>query len=207
MCTLSIKRISPTPLLSIMTASTLSSCSSEAAQQTRPVKRRRLEADTRDTTSPSPTTVMQALPSHIDTPTKQTKKPRRSVSFLPAVNVQTIPKWTPEENLAAWYSPLDIHVFKLQEGTDAALLRCIIDNASCITQLPQDVSVYRGLERLLSPQITNEIKDRRKEIVIRVLKEQDRQDIGLDDIERIAEVSRCCSEKAMIWACTLGSLV
>ena len=109
--------------------------------------------------------------------------------------------------MASWYTTLDIHLFKLQEGTDAALLRYIIGNASSISQLPQDCSHYRGLERLLSTQITNEIKERRKNIVKSVLIEQARQQSqGLIDVEQIAKISRTVSDKASFWATTLGSL-
>ena len=109
--------------------------------------------------------------------------------------------------MASWYTTLDVHLFKLQEGTDAALLRCIIGNASSISQLPQDCSHYRGLERLLSTQITNEIKERRKNIVKSVLIEQARQQSqGLIDVEQIAKISRTVSDKASFWATTLGSL-
>ena len=194
---------------------------------TRPMKRRRVSdfESTRQvvvenvdvlppsstTTSISPITTPPPIQQQVSAMKKTTKKnPRRRrsvVSFASSVNVQTIPKWTSEESMASWYTTLDIHLFKLQEGTDAALLRCIIGNASSIGQLPQDTSVYRGLERLLSTQITNEIKERRKNIVKSVLVEQARQQSqGLIDIEQIAKISRTCSDKATLWATTLGSL-
>ena len=164
------------------------------------------------TTSISPITTPPPIQQQVSAMKKTTKKnPRRRrsvVSFASSVNVQTIPKWTSEESMASWYTTLDIHLFKLQEGTDAALLRCIIGNASSIAQLPQDVANYRGLERLLSTQITNEIKERRKNIVKSVLVEQARQQSqGLIDIEQIAKVSRTFSDKAALWATTLGSLI
>jgi len=193
---------------------------------TRPMKRRRVSDfdSTRQvvvenvdvlplssaTTSISPITTPPPIQQKISAMKKTTTKRRRSsvVSFASSVNVQTIPKWTSEESMASWYTTLDIHLFKLQEGTDAALLRCIIGNASSIGQLPQDTSVYRGLERLLSTQITNEIKERRKNIVKYVLVEQARQQSqGLIDIEQIAKVSRTYSDKATRWGATLGSLV
>jgi len=193
---------------------------------TRPMKRRRVSDfdSTRQvvvenvdvlppssaTTSISPiTTPPPPIQQQVSAMKKTATKKRRSVvSFASSVNVQTIPKWTSEESMASWYTTLDIHLFKLQEGTDAALLRCIIGNASSIGQLPQDTSVYRGLERLLSTQITNEIKERRKNIVKSVLVEQARQQSqGLIDIEQIAKVSRTYSDKATRWGATLGSLV
>ena len=197
---------------------------------TRPMKRRRVSdfdstrqvvvenVDVRSslsaTTSISPITtppppIQQQVSAMKKTTTKKPRRRRPSVvSFASSVNIQTIPKWTSEESMASWYTTLDIHLFKLQEGTDAALLRCIIGNASSIGQLPQDVSIYRGLERLLSSQITNEIKERRKNIVKSVLVEQARQHgQGLIDIDQIAKVSRTCSDKATLWATTLGSLV
>ena len=195
---------------------------------TRPMKRRRVSdfESTRQvvvenvdvlppsstTTSISPITTPPPIQQQVSAMKKTTKKnPRRRrsvVSFASSVNVQTIPKWTSEESMASWYTTLDIHLFKLQEGTDAALLRCIIGNASSIGQLPQDVANYRGLERLLSTQITNEIKERRKNIVKSVLVEQARQQSqGLIDIEQIAKISRTCSDKATLWGTTLGSLV
>ena len=193
---------------------------------TRPMKRRRVSdfESTRQvvvenvdvlppssaTSSISPITTPPPIQQQVSSAMKKTTTKRRRssvVSFASSVNVQTIPKWTSEESLASWYTTLDIHLFKLQEGTDAALLRCIIGNASSIGQLPQDVSVYRGLERLLSTQITNEIKERRKNIVKSVLVEQAKQQSqGSIDIEQIAKISRTCSEKAVLWGTTLGSL-
>ena len=192
---------------------------------TRPMKRRRVSDfdSTRQvvienvevlppssaTTSISPITTPPPVQQQVSAMKKTTTKKRRSVvSFASSVNVQTIPKWTSEESMASWYTTLDIHLFKLQEGTDAALLRCIIGNASSIGQLPQDCSHYRGLERLLSTQITNEIKERRKNIVKSVLVEQARQQShGSIDVEQIAKVSRTFSDKAALWATTLGSLM
>lgn len=178
----------------------------------RPFKKRRLELSGHSSSS-SIVSLSSAADSIAAQPilllTKPTKRRRsKGVSFSPSVDVQTIPRWTPEESTASWYNALDIHLFKLQEGTDATLLRHVISSASAIDQLPQDTSIYRGLERLLSEQITNEIKERRKDVVKLVLTEQYEQDrMGVDSPDRIANVSRQISEKATMWACTLGSLV
>lgn len=173
-------------------------------------KRRRLDLDlTFDTatTVPSSTPVVSA-------PEKK-KKTKKSVSFAPNADVRAVPKWTPEEYAASWYSGIDIALFKIQEGTDAALLRCLISAAPCIENLPQDSSVYRGLERLLSQQITAEIKARRRLVVKSVLIEQALQrgqqqlqgaKVLVMDVNRIAAVSRCCSENGAVWARTLGNL-
>lgn len=105
---------------------------------------------------------------------------------------------------------MDIALFKLQEGTDATLLRHLISNAPTVAQLPQETALYRGLERLLSPSITREIKARRRVCVRSVLNEQEVQRRGgveAEGVERLSEVSRCTSDKAAAWARTLGSLV
>ena len=190
-----------------------------SSQISRPLKKRRLDcnlsgsSDCGHASSSSIVSLSSTTDSVTAQPilllTKPTKRRRsKGVSFSPSVDVQTIPRWTPEENTASWYNALDIHLFKLQEGTDATLLRHVISSASAIDQLPQDTSIYRGLERLLSEQITNEIKERRKDVVKHVLTEQYEQDrLGLDDCDRIANVSRQISEKATMWAVQLGSLV
>ena len=77
--------------------------------------------------------------------------------------------------------------------------------------LPQEASLYRGLERLLSPQIIVEIKERRKVTIKSVLVEQAMQrrrgvDVPVDEM-KLAEVSRFYSEKAAVWARNLGGLV
>lgn len=90
--------------------------------------------------------------------------------------------------------------FRYQESVDSALLRTLIQAAAAIDSLPQESAVYRGLERLLSDQITREIYERRKRCVMSVLATQKR---GLD-AEVIAQVSRNCTEKAAAWALTLG---
>jgi len=65
----------------------------------------------------------------------------------------------------------------------------------------------------LSPQIVREIKERRKGVVKNVLVEQARQRSvrsdgkGVLDEMKLAEVSKCCSEKGAVWARNLGSLV
>ena len=190
-----------------------------SSQISRPLKKRRLDcnlcssSDCGHASSSSIVSLSSTTDSVTSQPilllTKPTKRRRSNgVSFSPSVDVQTIPRWTPEENTASWYNALDIHLFKLQEGTDATLLRHVISSASAIDQLPQDTSIYRGLERLLSEQITNEIKERRKDVVKHVLTEQYEQDLsGVDDSDRIAYVSRQISEKATVWAVQLGSLV
>mmetsp|Transcript_43689 Transcript_43689/g.91918 ORF Transcript_43689/g.91918 Transcript_43689/m.91918 type:complete len:192 (+) Transcript_43689:242-817(+) len=146
--------------------------------------------------------------SFVSEQSSSSRKQRRSVSFAPNEEVRVVPRWTAEESIASWYSAIDVTLFKIQEGTDAALLRCLISNASCVEHLPQDASIYRGLERLLSPQIVVEIKNRRRATVKSVILEQERQK-GCNeamDAEKIAEVSRCCSNKAAAWAHSLGSL-
>lgn len=139
-------------------------------------------------------------------------------------SVRTVPRWTPQEHAAAWYSAVDVALFKLQEGTDAAVLRCLIASSPSVESLPRDPSVYRGLERLLSPRITSEIKERRRGVVRAVLVEQAVQrrrrmvssslQGGVvegvptrEDELRLAEVSRSVAEGATAWALTLGGLV
>lgn len=172
----------------------------------RPMKRRRV-SDSAESSSPSQDT---------------NNKKKRSVHFAETAEVRVLPKQEQEgessqPKFKSWYTPIDISLFKLQEGTDAAVLRCIISQASSIEHLPQDAAVYRGLERLLSPQIVFEIRGRRKLVVKAVLTEQAclrQRRLGGDmsvkeneEVLRLAQVSRCCTEKASVWARTLGSLV
>ena len=68
--------------------------------------------------------------------------------------------------------------------------------------------MYRGLERLLSPQIIGEIKERRKVTIKSVLVEQTmqrRRGVVVNDEMKLAEVSIFYSEKAAVWARNLGS--
>ena len=226
MCAMVIAKRDSSSLAEEVSSEVSTTMTAHEVVATRPMKRRRVSdfESTRQvvvenvdvlppssaTSSISPITTPPPIQQQVSSAMKKTTTKRRRssvVSFASSVNVQTIPKWTSEESLASWYTTLDIHLFKLQEGTDAALLRCIIGNASSIGQLPQDTSVYRGLERLLSTQITNEIKERRKNIVKSVLVEQAKQQSqGSIDIEQIAKISRTCSEKAVLWGTTLGSL-
>ena len=113
-----------------------------------------------------------------------------------------VPRWTKDEAASSWYSNLDIVAFKHQESLDAAILRALIQAAPTIDTLTQETAVYRGLERLLSGQIAYEISDRRKRCVMSVLVAQQ---IGLDT-ELIAQVSKNFTDKAAVWALTLGSI-
>ena len=87
-----------------------------------------------------------------------------------------------------------------KEATDAAILRTLIQTTTNIETMPQEPAVYRGLERLLSPQIASEIFDRRKRCVMSVLVAQHR---GLN-VDLIAQVSQNISDKGAAWALTLG---
>ena len=170
-------------------------------------KRRRLDLDfcCDGRITPSAEPINNSKPSSMKK--KSSNKSKRSVSFSPNASIHPVPKWTPQEHTAAWYTGIDTCLFKLQEGTDAALLRALLANAPCVQHMPQNTSIYRGLERLLSPQITSEIKERRRTVVKCVLIEQALQrQQGVCDVNRIADVSRSCTEKASVWALTLGSL-
>ena len=209
MCTITKRPYSAVSMIDMPLPRSISPEEQEEAPVTRslPLKKRRrlvldLSCDGRVTPSTEP--ALTGKPSSM----KKTKKAKKSVSFAPNASVRPVPKWTREEYTAAWYNGIDISLFKLQEGTDAALLRALLSNAPCVQYLPQDTSVYRGLERLLSPQITSEIKERRRTVVKCVLFEQALQrQQGICDVNRIGNVSKCCTEKASIWALTLGSLV
>ena len=139
------------------------------------------------------------------------KKQTRRVHFAESVHdVQIIPRKTADENAAAWYTKLDIALFKLGEREDATLLRYIIASTNSLDELltKESASIYRGLERLLSSQIVAEINKRRLFVVKSVILEQALQRRYLKtDVLRIAKVSKKYSEKATLWARTLGSLL
>ena len=141
---------------------------------------------------------------------KPKKQPRR-VHFAESVHdVQIIPRKTADEIAEAWYTKLDIALFKLGEREDATLLRYTITSTNnSLDELltKESVSIYRGLERLLSSQIVAEINKRRLFVVKSVILEQALQRRYLKtDVLRIAKVSKKYSEKATLWARTLGSL-
>mmetsp|Transcript_56529 Transcript_56529/g.120057 ORF Transcript_56529/g.120057 Transcript_56529/m.120057 type:complete len:201 (+) Transcript_56529:122-724(+) len=200
MCIITTKRDHSMVSITASPCSNSSPIKEECADLSRPTKRSR----------PDDAAVPPSSSFLADSTTSRTA---RRVRFAPAPETCTVQRWTEQESSSAWYTGLDVALFKLQEGTDAALLRCLISNAPCVAQLPQDVSLYRGLERLLSPQITDEIKERRRCVVKRVLAEQAEQRVGgliansVDGEARIAEASRRRSEKATIWARSMGSLV
>lgn len=139
------------------------------------------------------------------------KKQTRRVHFAESVHdVQIIPRKTADENAAAWYTKLDIALFKLGEREDATLLRYIIASTNSLDELltKESASIYRGLERLLSSQIVAEINKRRLFVVKSVILEQALQRRYLKtDVLRIAKVSKKYSEEATLWARTLGSLL
>mmetsp|Transcript_27313 Transcript_27313/g.49259 ORF Transcript_27313/g.49259 Transcript_27313/m.49259 type:complete len:224 (+) Transcript_27313:93-764(+) len=177
-------------------------------------KRRRLDCCNSDTnpSSSSSSSTMMLTPSRSQAPhtASQNKRRQRTVHFAASTETRIVPKWTKAERASSWYSALDVALFKLQEGSDAAILRCLISNALCVEHLPQEASLYRGLERLLSPQIIVEIKERRKVTIKSVLVEQAmqrRRGLKVVDEMKLAEVSRFYSEKASVWASNLGSLV
>jgi hypothetical protein len=128
-----------------------------------------------------------------------------TVRFAPTPHqTHIIPRWTTTESSNSWYSKTDIVTFRYQEAIDASILRQLIAQTPTIHDLPQDSAVYRGLERLLSESILCEINNRRKHCVWNVLMAQRLG--GLDDVEGIARVSMACTEKAVAWALTLGSM-
>ena len=128
---------------------------------------------------------------------------KTKVRFTPKPHdIHVVPRWTEEETSNSWYSQKDIFIFRYQEAMDGALLRNIIKSTPTIDTLPQEAAIYRGLERLLSDQIAQEICDRRNRCVIGVLLAQRK---GLSE-EVMAMVSRNYSEKGVAWALTLGSI-
>lgn len=179
-------------------------------------KRKRLDADHRSNNdtlrvraTPGSSSTSRSPPPHLGTTInhKQGRRHRRTVRFSPSTSneIITVPRWTPAEDCAAWYTTLDINVFKIQEGLDASILRYLLHHAMIV-----DSSLYRGLERRLSPWITNEIRERRRHTVWSVLAEQALQrkkGVEVLDTRKIAEVSLCCSHKAAIWAWNLGGLM
>ncbi len=145
--------------------------------------------------SSKPNTVTSSL-------SRKRSRKEASVSFA-SVPHQThvVPRWTEYEYTSSWYSKRDLFAFQCQESSDAAMLRTLIQATTAIEHLPQEPSVYRGLERLLSPQIYSEIAERRKRCLMSVLVAQHR---GLNR-DKIAEVSQKISDKGAEWALTLGS--
>ena len=113
-----------------------------------------------------------------------------------------------EDKINAWYSQQDIRRFKVQESSDAAVLRYLISAVPGSTDhMPQDSSIYRGLERLLSIDVATEMQGRRRSVVKSVLAEQLRQEADNSyDVTRIANASLIHSGKATVWARTLGNL-
>jgi len=125
------------------------------------------------------------------------------VRFAPTPHqTHIIPRWTTNESTNSWYSKHDIFTFKYQESVDASTLRQLIQETPTIHDLPQESAVYRGLERLLSESIACEISDRRNLCVLNVLVAQ----LQGFDVEGIAQASMDCTEKAVAWALTLGSI-
>ena len=175
---------------------------SSSCQESRP-KRRRLE-DGVDAAVPSPAPKTPLHESH--SASEPSSAPRRRVSFAPTADVLVVPRWTPHEHEAAWYTTLDVAIFRLQEGTDAARLR----QAIAAKRLPPDNAfLYRGLERQMSAQVLEEIKERRRRVVGSVLVEQARQRQGgrkVLDHERVRSASTFYSEEAAVWAETVASL-
>jgi hypothetical protein len=134
---------------------------------------------------------------------RQRRKEPTTVRFASAPHqTHLVPRWTEDETASSWYSKHDVFAFKLLETVDAVKIRALIQAEPTIDTLPQEAAVYRGLERLLSDQITCEITERRKRCVMGVLVAQQR---GLD-MELIAQVSKNFSEKAADWALTLGRI-
>lgn len=125
--------------------------------------------------------------------------------FFASVPRQTdvVPRLTEDENASAWYSRQDINAFKLQESLDAAFLRSLLQTTPTIEALPQEPALYRGLERLLSPQIIYEIAHRRERCKKGVIFAQ--KIVGLD-AESIAQVSKNFTDDATEWALHLASL-
>ncbi|KAL7426799.1 hypothetical protein ACHAXM_000626 [Skeletonema potamos] len=137
--------------------------------------------------------------------TSSTTTTTTTVRFAPTPHqTHIIPRWTTTESSNSWYSKTDIVTFRYQEAIDASILRQLIAQTPTIHDLPQDSAVYRGLERLLSESILCEINNRRKHCVWNVLMAQRLG--GLDDVEGIARVCMACTEKAVAWALTLGSM-
>ena len=163
-------------------------------------------SDTSIVSSPNCSTKARTENTRISKPKKQ---PRR-VHFAESIHdVQIIPRKTADEIAEAWYTKLDITLFKLGEREDATLLRYIIASTNSLDELltKESASIYRGLERLLSSQIVAEISKRRLFVVKSVILEQALQRRYLKtDVLRIANVSKKYSEKAKLWARTLGSL-
>ncbi|KAL7530205.1 hypothetical protein ACHAWF_003286 [Thalassiosira exigua] len=180
---------------------------SSSSEPFRPTKRRRDEVPA--SVSPSPSLEsLSSLAGRVSA--SPSPRPRRRVSFSPSQPAVAPPAhWIDEGPAVSWYAPLDYALFKLQEGTDAALVRCRLEAASEHPEREDliDVSAYRGLERLLTPQMSMDVNRRRRHVVKSVILEQRRQrKLGLNDGAELAEVSRRRSEKAAAWARTLGSL-
>ena len=164
-------------------------------------------SDTSIVSSPNSNTKARTENTRISKPKKQ---PRR-VHFAESIHdVQIIPRKTADEIAEAWYTKLDIALFKLGEREDATLLRYIIASTNSLDELltKESANIYRGLERLLSSQIVAEINKRRLFVVKSVILEQALQRRYLKtDVLRIAKVSKKYSEEAILWARTLGSLL
>ncbi|KAL9182710.1 hypothetical protein ACHAXT_013362 [Thalassiosira profunda] len=177
---------------------------SSSCQESRP-KRRRLE-DGVDAAVPSPSPKTPLHESHSASKPSSAPRRRRRVSFAPTADVLVVPRWTPHEHEAAWYTTLDVALFRLQECTDAARLR----QAIAAKRLPPDnVFLYRGLERQMSAHVLEEIKERRRRVAGSVLVEQARQRRSgrkVLDHERVAEASTFYSDEAAVWALTVASL-
>mmetsp|Transcript_233 Transcript_233/g.550 ORF Transcript_233/g.550 Transcript_233/m.550 type:complete len:199 (+) Transcript_233:87-683(+) len=145
------------------------------------------------------------------------KKKKRSVRFAADDNsantITTIPRRTPAERSLSWYTMADVAIFRYYESNDAAILRYLMSDVTTAKLLPQDASVYNGLERLLSPQIANEIRVRRALVVKCVLMEQQRFRSSNCDLSesqevlRLADVSRVCTAKAAVLARAFGGPV
>ena len=134
---------------------------------------------------------------------RSSTKKESSVRFASGPHdTHVLPRRSEEETRESWYSKQDIQIFRYLERIDGALLKAIIKAAPNVNTLPQDAAIYRGLERLLSSQIAEEMLTRRKRCTLGVLLAQQR---GFDS-EAIARVSGNYSEKAVAWALTLGKI-
>mmetsp|Transcript_26599 Transcript_26599/g.45406 ORF Transcript_26599/g.45406 Transcript_26599/m.45406 type:complete len:133 (+) Transcript_26599:189-587(+) len=118
------------------------------------------------------------------------------------------------ENLAVkyknslWFSSQEINTFKYRAGTMAkklSLSNTTIDQYAEL--IINDTSAFMGLESYLTKDLYQEIWRRRKSILWAIKLEQQRQwDIGIDDPDSLAIVSRALSEKAVQRASMIGIL-